>query len=309
MTIGLSAGYDRFVQTDMDMFDEGGVVAQRRTGETRMARDDEWQIEGNAAELFERYVVPAITALWAADLVGRAAPQPGERVLDVACGTGVVARLAARTMGAGRVVGLDINAAMLSVARLQPALPAPAIEWVEASALQMPLPDRSFDLVLCQLGLQFFPDRSRALQEMLRVLVPKGRLALSVFTAIERTPIAKALVDSLDRHLGPGASTIKRSEHALYDAGELRRLVTETGFRDVTIQAVTLTIRFPSARDYVRLQLLATPQAGLLKGMDGARRDALVGTIAADIAASLGGVAADDEIASPQEVHVAVARK
>lgn len=153
-----------------------------------MAQDEEWQLEGSTAELYERYLVPAITALWAADLVGRAAPQPGERVLDVACGTGVVARLAAKTMGAGHVVGLDINAAMLAVARSRPAGPTPHIEWLEASALEMPFPDRSFDLILCQLGLQFFPDRSRALREMLRVLVPDGRLALSVFTAIERTP-------------------------------------------------------------------------------------------------------------------------
>src|SRR5215470_6682796 len=147
------------------------MVEGGKAGETGMARDQEWQIEGSAAELYERYLVPAVTALWAADLVWRAAPQRGERVLDVACGTGVVARLAARTMGAGHVVGLDINAEMLAVARAQPAGPAP-IEWREASALQLPFPDRAFDLVLCQLGLQFFPDRARALQEMLRVLVP-----------------------------------------------------------------------------------------------------------------------------------------
>jgi len=274
-----------------------------------MAQDEEWQLEGSAAELYERHLVPAITALWAADLVARAAPQPGERVLDVACGTGVVARLAAKTMGAGRVVGLDINAAMLAVARSRPAGHAPHIEWREASALEMPFPDRSFDLILCQLGLQFFPDRSRALREMLRVLVPNGRLALSVFTAIERTPMAKVLAESLDRHVGPGASTIKRSEHSLCDADELHRLVTDAGFRDVTIQAVTQTIRFPSARDYARLQLAATPQAGLMKGLEQARRDALVETIAADLAASLGTAAEEGGFTSPQEVHVLVARK
>src|SRR5262249_41083176 len=168
-----------------------------------MARDREYQIEGSAAELFERYLVPAITALWAADLVGRAAPQPGERVLDVACGTGVVARLAARTMGAGRIVGLDINEAMLAVARSQAADLTPPIEWHEASVLEMPFPDRAFDLVLCQLGLQFFPDRPRALREMHRVLVPDGRMALSVYTTIERTPVANALAQSLDPRLRP----------------------------------------------------------------------------------------------------------
>jgi len=197
---------------------------------------------------------------------------------------------------------------MLAVARSQAADLTPPIEWHEASVLEMPFPDRAFDLVLCQLGLQFFPDRPRALREMHRVLVPDGRMALSVFTAIERTPVANALAQSLDRHLGPGASTIKRSEHSLCDADELHRLATDAGFRDVTIEAVTQTIRFPSARDYVRLQLIASPQAALLKGLEPAQRDTVIDTIAADLAAALGNVG-DGAIASPQEAHVLVARK
>ena len=98
-------------------------------------------------------------------------------------------RLAARTMGAGHVVGLDINAAMLAAARSQPACPVPPIDGARPAPCRFP--DRSFDPVLCQLGLQFFPDRSRALREMLRVLVPHGRLALGMYAAIERTPVAK----------------------------------------------------------------------------------------------------------------------
>src|SRR5262245_20233146 len=132
-----------------------------------MADHERWQLEGSAPELYERYIVPAVTALWAADLVTRAAPRPGDRVLDVACGTGIVARLAAeRLNGVGRLVGLDINAGMLAVARSIPSHPGLPIEWLEGSALEMPFPDRAFDLVLCQLGLQFFPDRLAALGEM-----------------------------------------------------------------------------------------------------------------------------------------------
>ena len=152
-----------------------------------------WQLEASAPELYERYMVPAVARLWAADLVERAAPKSGERVLDVACGTGIVARLAAAAMGMGHVVGLDINQGMLAVARSRSAGPGLHIEWHEASALDLPFPDTSFDLILCQLGLQFFPDQPRALHEMIRVLVPNGRLALSVFTAIERTPVTNAL--------------------------------------------------------------------------------------------------------------------
>ena len=127
-----------------------------------MVSQEAWQLEGSAAELYERHLVPAISSLWAADLVERAAPQAGERVLDVACGTGIVARLAAERMGLGHVVGLDLNAAMLAVARSLPYGPGPAIEWHEGSVLDMPFPDDLFDLCLCQLGLQFFPDRVAA---------------------------------------------------------------------------------------------------------------------------------------------------
>ncbi|CAH2398056.1 methyltransferase domain-containing protein [Mesorhizobium escarrei] len=127
-----------------------------------MAEQEQWQLQGSTAELYERNLVPAITALWAADLMDRAAPQSGERVLDVACGTCVVAGSAAERMESGQVVGLDINTRMLAVARSLPSGTGPRIEWHEASALEMPFPNSAFDLVLCQLGLQFFrTDRVR----------------------------------------------------------------------------------------------------------------------------------------------------
>ena len=176
-----------------------------------MAQREAWQVGGSAAELYQRYLVPAIAVLWAADLIDRAAPRPGERVLDVACGTGVVSRLAAERTGSGRVVGLDINADMLAVARSLSPGAGPSIEWYEGSALAMPFPDASFDLCMCQLGLQFFPDRSTAMREMFRVLQTGGRVALSVFSALERTPVSNALAEALDRHLRLGASSIKRS--------------------------------------------------------------------------------------------------
>jgi ubiquinone/menaquinone biosynthesis C-methylase UbiE len=273
-----------------------------------MGEHEAYQLEGSAPELYERYLVPAITALWAADLVERAAPLPGERVLDVACGTGIVARLAAQRMGTGRVVGLDINSGMLAVGRSLPRVAGPPIEWQEGSALGMPFPDGAFDVILCQLGLQFFPDRPAALREMWRVLAPGGRLALSVFSAIEYTPAASALANALERHLGPGASKTKRTEHALADPEELRTLVAGAGFRDVMIRTTTQQIRFPSPREYVRLQLAATPMAGLVSGMERGQRDALVEAIAGDLRTAVQRDAAEGELTFPQEAHVVLAR-
>src|SRR5688572_27460540 len=163
-----------------------------------------WQLEGTAAELYQRYLVPAITTKWAADLLDRARPRSGEAVLDVACGTGVVSRLAARKVGSAHVTALDLNAGMLAVARAVPSDGA-SITWIEGSALDLPFPSASFDLVFCQLGLQFFPDQRRALAEMRRVLRDSGRVALSVYSPIDRTPGAEAFVLALDEVLGAGA--------------------------------------------------------------------------------------------------------
>lgn len=137
------------------------------------------QYGGNAAENYERYFVPTIGAPFATALLNAAALQVGERVLDIACGTGVVTRLAAEQVGQqGAVAGLDVNPAMLAVARSVPSSGA-AIEWHEANAESLPLPDGSFDVVVSSLGLQFVTDKTSALREMRRVLAPEGRLAIA----------------------------------------------------------------------------------------------------------------------------------
>ena len=133
---------------------------------------EQWHLDGKPDELYERYLVPAKFGPWAADLVALGAPKSGERVLDVACGTGVVTRLVVPHVGAkGKVVGLDLNAGRLEVARALSSISGITIEWREADVSALPFPDANFDLVTCQQGFQFFPDRLVALREMFRVLV------------------------------------------------------------------------------------------------------------------------------------------
>lgn len=272
-----------------------------------MSDHEHWQLDRSAPELYERYLVPAITRIWATDLIDRVEPKPDQSVLDVACGTGVVARIAAERMRTGRVVGLDLNEGMLALARSLPVTGVP-IEWREGSALRLPFEDRSFDLVLCQLGIQFFPDRSLALREMKRVLVPTGSVALSVYSAIERTPAANAFVKALDQCLGPVASRIKRAEHIFSATGEVAALLADAGFEHISVGTVTKRITFPSVFDYVRFQLMATPMASLLGNRNTADRDGLIQTITS-VAQSflLPGMLRDGRLTSPQEAYVAVA--
>jgi SAM-dependent methyltransferase len=165
-----------------------------------MSQQEQRPLRGTEAEIYQRYLVPAVFAPWAAMLIEQAVLQPGERVLDVACGTGVVARLAVKPVGStGQIIGLDNDAEKLRVARSLPPLPGVSLAWQEGNALAMPFADASFDALLCQQGLQFFPDRPAALREMHRVLVPGGRLVLSVWGSLERCPGHAALVRSLEQ--------------------------------------------------------------------------------------------------------------
>jgi ubiquinone/menaquinone biosynthesis C-methylase UbiE len=275
-----------------------------------MSDHDHWQLDGSAPELYQRYLVPAITSIWAADLIDRVGPKPGESVLDIACGTGVVTLLAAERVATGRVVGLDLNAGMLAVARSVSKTAAASIEWLEGSALSLPFASNSFDLVLCQLGLQFFPDRPLALREMKRVLVPSGRVGLSVYSAIERTPAASAFARALDKCLGPDASRIKRGEHIFPLTDEVGALMTGEGFDHVNVTTVTKRIRFPSVLDYVRFQLVATPMAGLLGDRNAVERESLMEAVASDTQSLLDPeMLRDGRLSFPQEAHVAIAHR
>lgn len=219
---------------------------------------------GTAPENYERFFVPAIGGPLAADLIAEAALRPGERVLDVACGTGVVTRLASERVGAkGSVAALDVNAGMLTVARTT----APAdsqIRWYESTAESMPLPDDAFDAVLCQLGLQFITDKGAALREMRRVVVRSGRVLVSVPTPTEFWGVVD---EALARHL-PGAAEFLRAVFALNDTVVIERLFRDAGFRDVALRRYDKELHLPSARDFLWQYLQATPLADLIAGSD-----------------------------------------
>jgi ubiquinone/menaquinone biosynthesis C-methylase UbiE len=161
-----------------------------------------WQLEKNSAEAYERYLASAFRP-WADQLVEVARIQEGDRVLDVACGTGIVARSAAVRAGVtGSVVGIDLNADMLAVARRASGSVRPAIEWRQGNAVELPFPDGSFDVVLCEQAIQFFSEPVRALVEMRRVLTRSGRAAVSVCRPIAYSRIVlTSSHDTIDKHI------------------------------------------------------------------------------------------------------------
>ena len=268
-----------------------------------MQPDDPGALSGGPAEIYERYMVPGIFGHWARELLDLADPRSGERVLDVACGTGVVARQAAERVGrTGRVVGLDYHAGMLAKARSLGLAGGLAVEWREGDAQRLPLPDGGFDLVTCHQGLQFFPDRPAALREMRRVLAPGGRSAVATWQGLGRNPGHAALTAALARRAGAEVAALMQGAFSLDDAEELRQLLAEAGFERVEVLHRTRPSQFPSSRAFARIVLAAS-----VLGRSGVQLDdGQVAAIADDVATELGPYATPDGVVFPMEAHLAL---
>lgn len=269
-----------------------------------MSQQEQQRPSSHAAEMYERYIVPYLVGPWTPGLVALAALQPGERVLDVACGTGVAARIAAHKVGkAGRVTGLDVSPGMLEVARDLPAPSGAAITWIECSAASMPLKDATHDAVLCQQGLQFFPDKSAALREMHRVLRPGGRLALSVWK--QANPYSAAVRAAVGRHIGREAAARLQTATSLGDPEALRRLILDAGFLDVHIYTHEMTIRLPPVEEFLPRQLASMPIAGAVAALSEEERAALV----KDVSAAVQSYVDRDGVVFPNEANVATGHR
>ena len=234
---------------------------------------------GTAPENYERYFVPAIGLPLATELVETALLGPGERVLDVACGTGVVARLAAEQVGsAGHVTALDVNPGMLAVAR---SLSSPvAIEWREGAGEDMQLPDAAYDAALCQMGLQFFADRGAALAELYRVLAPGGRLIVNVPGPMP--PVFQILQRGIGNHVSPEIAKFMSVVFSLDDAHELEELIAGSGFSEISGRRNTTVLRLPSPEDFLWQYIWSTPLAEPVGSLSEHERDALMRDVAAE---------------------------
>lgn len=205
-----------------------------------------------AARAYERIFVPALFRQWPRHLIATTDIRPGHRALDIACGTGILARMLADHLGTTRdIVGIDINRGMLEVAADQ----APDISWRHGDAVALPFEDGEFDYVYCQFGLMFFSDPSGALTEAARVLRPGGRLVFAVWDTLENNPGFAEKVAVLDRVAGTAAGDALRAPFCLGKAGRLVRLAGEAGLEAVSTTTVNDTARFHSLHEFVEAEV------------------------------------------------------
>ncbi len=281
----------------------GGADIPQARMDQEMNTHEQWQLTAEAAELYERYPARYILGPWAPLLVDAARLAAGERVLDVACGTGVVARVAAQRVGpTGYVIGVDLNPGMIAVARSLPAPIGAPIEWLERSALDLRFGDTRFDAVLCQQGLQFFPDKAVALQQMRRVLDHGGRLALSVWNSAGL--YNSAVSEVLARFIGNEIAVRFNASRQAPAKEALHRLAIDAGFSDVEVRVSRINVHLPRLDQFTLDHLAATPVAPVIAAADFEVRQ----QIGASVMQQLQRFTDGDGVTYPEETHVLTAR-
>lgn len=260
----------------------------------------------NPAEGYERFMVPPLFRPWARRLVDAAAPQPGERVLDLGCGTGIVAREVARRLGtAATITAVDASPAMLAVARDTAAREGATIEWQESRAEALPFAAGRFDLVLCQFAVMFFADRAAGASEMRRVVTEGGRVVVGAWQGLDRHPFYDTLHRAIERCVGISAL---QDIFSLGSADELRDLFTQAGFERVAVAPVSMTARFPDPDSFLAGEIdVDTAAIPSMQHADEATRRDIVSAIASEMRQPLAAVTRDDHVVLEFHAHVLTA--
>jgi SAM-dependent methyltransferase len=220
-----------------------------------------FQIPLEAAETYEEKFVPALFAEWAPHLIAASGLSAGQSILDVACGTGIVARTAADQLGSGsRIVGVDLNEAMLTVARRV----RPELEWMQGDAGDLPVEDRSFDVVVCQFAMMFFPDRGKAMAEMARAATGGGVVAISVPADLAAQTAYERIVEVVNRHAGPAATALFDTYWSCGDLGYLKGLFANAALTIETTRTFDTTAHYPSIDAAIATELDSTPLGELV---------------------------------------------
>jgi len=260
------------------------------------------------AESYESFMVPGLFAPWASHLIQYANPQHAERILDVACGTGIVARQIAQRVGSrGTVIGLDLDPYKITVARAASEREGLAIEWHTSAAERLPFSDSTFDLILCQFGLMFFTDRHAALREMRRVLKSDGRLVLSVWQGLDRHPFYQTLHEVSSRRLGESSVG---AVFSLGDSDKLRTSLTDAGFRDIELEPMSITARYPNAQEFLAWESDVDPaRTPALQNLDAEEQQAILAALHQEMQTPLHEVMQVDEVVMLSHAHFALAKR
>lgn len=254
-------------------------------------------------EIYERVLVGPLFRPFAEQLVARLALRPGDRLIDVASGTGIVARIARERLGPeARIVGVDVAPAMLAVARAVD----PTIDWRAGNAASLPVAAaEQFTVLTCHQGLQFMPDKAAAIREMRRALTPGGRVGIATWRSLQELPRMLELNAIAERHVGQ----VVDSRHSFGDANALQRLLSDGGFSDISVETVTHDVQFADGALFARLNAMAViGMSDRGKAMSEAERGELAGLVAAESEDVVAKATKDGLFTLPLSTNIAIAQ-
>jgi ubiquinone/menaquinone biosynthesis C-methylase UbiE len=251
------------------------TFSESKTGQEEIESTFKWQMSTDGPETYEDCIVSTWMDDWASDLIEAGHIGPNQRVLDVACGTGIMARKAAGLVGPeGRFACVDLNEGMLRVAcRCAEQTGVTGIEWYHCDVTRMPFSNGEFDVVLCQQGLQFFPDKLAALQEIKRVLVPHGTLALSVWGRPENSPHVMVICDVFTEFFGPDSTQMFKVACSLSSHDLLNNLLQEVVFSNISIKTDVKVAHHPSFARFLPAYFSIFPVASLISELTDEERN------------------------------------
>ncbi len=246
------------------------------------------RFQGAIPENYDRYLGPVLFEPYARDLAGRLDAKPGDRVLEIACGTGIVTRHLRERLPAGaRLVATDLNEPMLEYARRKLA-GTQGIEWRQADACALPFPPASFEAVVCQFGLMFVPDKEAAFREARRVLVPGGTFRFSVWDALEANRFARTAHETINGFFPVDPPTFYKVPFSMHDRDALRALLRGGGFGGVTIDDVALQSTSPSARELATGLVEGNPAGTEIRERGAVRVETVIAAVAETLTREFG---------------------
>ena len=264
-----------------------------------MAEQETYQLQGNTPQIYESQKMPAMFRPLAELTLRHTDIPEGFRVIDLAWGTGIVGRLAAEKTGAsGSVVGVDLNAGMIDVARQHPPASRAAMELHQGDVTALPFPDASFDISFCQQGLQFFPDNLAALKEMRRVLAPGGTVTLIVWSSIP--PWAVAIADGLTKYVSAEAAKQSLGPFSFTDPDIIHGLLADAVFSNIQMEILVVDRSIGPAETSIPEEMASAAYASDVAKLDIAARKAMI----KEIGGALVQYRVDDGFAIPQEAHL-----
>ncbi len=260
---------------------------------------------GSIPENYDRYLGPLYFEHYADDLVARLPVASGMRILETACGTGIVTeRLVRRLAGRGTVVATDLNEPMIAHGQRKLA-GVPHLEWRQADAMALPFEDASFDVVVCQFGLMFYPDKAAGISEAFRVLKPGGRYLLNVWDALEHNPTARITHETIASFFPSDPPQFYTVPFSLHDKAQVRAWLEAAGFGDVESHTVTMVGVSPSAAEAAIGLIEGNPVYGAIM----ARRPEALADIKAAVASNLAAQLGDHPLRSNRRAIVFSARR